>query len=252
MKNAFDKQNKKEGRVPAVARAMAILKSLALAQSSRGVSELSRELGISKGTVHAILQTLREAGAIEDAPGRKYQLGTFFHELSAGRRGTRSLVERCRAGMERLRDKTGQTVMLGVVKGESLSVVAVTEGPGALRLGASPGVSLPLVGGATGKLAMAWGQLPLPETLRRFTEETITDRERYAREVEEARRTGIALDRGELMRGLAAAAAPVLDGETLQGILFAVGFREELKEEGLLALGKAVGQTARQISEDSR
>jgi DNA-binding IclR family transcriptional regulator len=250
MTNAFDKTNNEGGRAPAVDRALAVLKLLADAREPRGVSELSRAIGASKGTVHAILQALRAAGAVEDAPGRKYRLGPLVEELARGRRAGRTLADVCRAPMEALRDATGQTVMLGVLEGGRLQVVAVTEGAGTLRLGAAPGVKLPLLAGAPGKVALAWGWAKTPEKPHRFTEETVTDRRKLARELEAVRRSGVALDRGEFMRGVAAAAAPVLQGDAVRGILFAVGFRDELEEEGLAALGEAVRHAAETASRE--
>lgn len=248
MKNVFSISNTEKGRAPAVDRAMAILKLLATAEEPRGVSDISRQIGVGKGTVHAIVQALVSSGAVEDAPDRKYRLGPMVEELSRRRRASRSLEERCRPAMERLRDDTKETVMLGVVEEGLLRVLAVSEGPGALRLGPAPGMTLPLTGGATGKVAAAWGAAEIPE---KFRGPSSSEGKRFRQAVKEARRTGVALDQGEWMKGVAAAAAPILIGGKLKAILFAVGFSEELGEAGIETLGDAVAKTARELSEDN-
>lgn len=246
MENVFVVSNITEkGRAPAVDRAMAILKVLAQADGPRGVSEISRDIGVGKGSVHAIVQSLLAAGAVEDAPGRKYRLGPMVEELSTRRRTSRSLVERCSRSMERLRDDTRQTVMLGVVEDGLLRVLAVSGGSGALRLGPSPGMTLPLTGGATGIIAVAWKAVETPE---KFLNASSAEGKRFRQAVGEARRVGVALDLGGWMKGVAAAAAPILESGKLKAILFAVGFSEELEETGLEKLGEAVAKAAKSLS----
>jgi len=51
----------------------------------------------------------------------------------------------------------------------------------------------------------------------RFTEHTIVDSRRLAREVEHARKRGYALNRQEWIEGLGVVAAPILAGGTIKG-----------------------------------
>jgi DNA-binding IclR family transcriptional regulator len=112
-------------------------------------------------------------------------------------------------------------------------------------------MKIPLIAGATGKVLLAWGAAPWPDPLPRHTARTLADREALEREVSEARRDGVAFDRGEYLQGVAAAAAPVLGrGGRLVGVLYSVGFLDRLGDDALRDLGERVKGAARAVSAD--
>lgn len=246
MENSFNKQN--ASLAPAVDRAFAILNFLARAKEPQGVSALARALGIGKSTVHGILQALLTAGAIEDAGGRQYQLGPLVEDLARSRRVGRTLAEICGPYLEELVEQRGQTGMFGVVDGDRFRIVTVVEGRGSFRVKAVQGGSIPLLAGAGGKVALAWEAVTMPEVLPRFTENSVVDPSVLAEELSRVRKEALALDRGEYLRGVYAAASPILQGDRFMGIFFSVGFQDQLGEEGLMALGRAVRQAARAVS----
>ncbi|GAB4257348.1 MAG: hypothetical protein Kow0092_04130 [Deferrisomatales bacterium] len=221
---------------------MAVLRLLATADGPLGVSGIARALGLSKGTVHAVVQALRAEGAVEEAGGRKVRLGPLIDALARGRAVGRTLEGVCRPHLEAVARQTGQTTLLGVPEGDRLRIAEVSEGRGALRVAAAPGMRIPLAVGATGKVARAWAT-DAPGAGARGGEEGGPEAERI-------RTDGVAYDREEYLRGVVAAAAPVLAGDRLAGILYAVGFREEVGEEGLLELGRAVRAAARAASRE--
>lgn len=232
-------------RAPAVGRALEILRILARGDAPLGVSELARRLGASKGAVHGVLGALLREGAVEEEGDRRFRLGPLVDLLARGRRRELSLVGLARPHLERLAAETGQTALLGVPEGDRLRVAAVCEGRGALRVTATEGQRIPLLAGATGKVALAWGSAPWPEVPPTYTPRSPADRTALEADVSAARRAGVAFDRGEYLRGVAAAAAPVSapDGR-LAGILYAVGFEDLLGEEGLQDLGARVREEA--------
>ena len=251
MKSAFSKENEAGYRAPAVSRALRILRLLGETASPLGVSDIARVLRVSKGSVHGVLQALREQGAVEESDGKKFRLGPLLEDLASRRRGLRSLAELCRPHLERLSAETGQTAILGVQEGSRLRIEASVEGSGGLRVGAVPGVRIPLLAGATGKVAMAWGGTEVPETPHRFTAGSLLDRGALLREVETCRKTAVALDRGEYVQGVAAAAAPVLDGDGhLVGIIYALGFLDQLGDSGLEAVAARVANSAQALNRE--
>lgn len=251
MKNAFDPQNTiNQSPAPAVDRAFAILRLLTQTREPLGVSVLARALGIGKSTVHGILQALLAAGAIEDAGGRQFRLGPLVEELGRSRRGRRNLSEICQPHLAELVEQMGQTGMFGVPDGDRFRIVTVVEGRGPFRVKAVQGRSIPLLAGAGGKIALAWEAVSMPAVLPRFTEDSVADVNALGEELERVRRDGLALDRGEYLRGVYAAASPVLDGDHLVGILFSAGFQDQLGEEGLMSLGQAVARAARVVSRE--
>src|SRR4051794_41612501 len=64
------------GTIQSVDRAARILKALAGGPRRLGVSQLADQLGLSRPTVHGLLQTLQAQGFVEqDRDSDKYQLG---------------------------------------------------------------------------------------------------------------------------------------------------------------------------------
>jgi DNA-binding IclR family transcriptional regulator len=251
MKNAFSQGNVSAYRAPAVARALKILRLLGRSASPMGVSEIARVLGASKGSVHGVLQALREEGAIEEAADKKLRLGPLLDELAARRQGLRTLAEVCQRHLQRLAAETGHTALLGIPERDRLRIEAVGGGGGGLGVGAVPGSRIPLLAGATGKVLMAWGAASIPDVPPRFTAGSPTDGKVLRQEVERVRRDGVALDRGEYLQGVVAVAAPLLGTEDrLMGILYAVGFLDQLEPPNLDSLVEAVRAGARAASRE--
>ena len=240
----------KPSPAPAVDRAFALLNVLAQANEPQGVSALARTLGIGKSSVHGIVQALLAAGAVEDAGGRKFRLGPLVEELARKRQGGRSLADICRPYLAGLVQQTGYTAIFGVPEAEQFRIVMVVEGSGSFQVQAVEGGSIPLLAGASGKVALAWGAASMPDVLPRFTEDSIGEAAIFKEELRRVRAETLGLDRGEYLRGVYAAASPVLRGDRMLAIILSMGFQEQLQEEGLLALGRAVAQAARSASKE--
>ncbi len=248
MQNAFNIQNKAISLAPAVDRAFVILRFLSRTREPLGVSAISRALDIGKSTVHGILQALLAAGAIEDTGGRRFRLGPLVEELGRCRRGRQNLPEICQPYLAELVDQMGQTSMLGIPEGRSLRIALALEGRGPFRVKAAQGGAIPLLAGAVGKVALAWRIVPMPEVLPRFTENSLVDPHLMSEELVQVRTKGLAMDRGEYLRGVFAAASPILDAQRVVGIVFTAGFQDQLGEQGLVSLGQAVTRAAQSLS----
>jgi DNA-binding IclR family transcriptional regulator len=251
MKNAICGENSSNhSPAPAVERAFAILRLLSQTKEPQGVSALARSLSIGKSTVHGILQALLTSGAIEDAGGRQFRLGPLVEELGRSRRGTRSLTEICKLHLAELVEQTGQTSVFGQTEGDRFRIVTVVEGQGPLRVKAVQGASIPLLAGVVGKIALAWEMISMPAALPRFTEDSVVDTRALKKELRQVRAQALALDHGEYLRGVYAAASPVLREDRVVGIVFCAGFQDQVGEEGLMSLGQAVLQAASAISRE--
>ncbi len=235
---------------PSVGRAIGILKTLGEAKEPQGVSSLARTLGIGKSSAHAIIQALLVFGAIEDVGQRKYRLGPLVEELAGLRRGERSLADICKPHLAALAMQVGQTCLFGTPEQERFRIVSAVEGWGSFQVKAVVGGSIPLLAGAGGKVVLAWGAAPVPDVLPRFTEDSVVDATVFGEELKRVRREALALDRGEYLQGVYAAAAPVFSRDRLLGVILSAGFRDRLGEEGLGALGQAVSQAARDVCKE--
>jgi DNA-binding IclR family transcriptional regulator len=251
MQNMFSDKNSPPYRAPAVTRALSTLRLLASSPEPLGVSEIARALAIGKSSVHGILQTLLSEGAVEEVEGKKYRLGSLMEDLARSWRSGRSLAEICGPYLVGLSEETGWTTIVAEPEHDKLRIEGVREVGGSFRVGAAPGMRVPLLAGATGKVYLAWSGVRVPDELPAFTALSITDPRVMAREVEQVRGAGVALDRGEYLQGVASAAAPVFGSDQqLVAILYAVGFTDQASGGKLERIGFKVRQAALRISRE--
>lgn len=240
-------------KAPAIRRAASILEHLAAGDAPPTLSELSRALGYGKSSIHGLLQGLESLGWVARS-GRGYQVGPGFLALARKATLAMDLGGHARPHMERLAEQLGEAVFLGKRRGDVVVVLDSVEGRGDLRLTSRPGMELPLYAAALGKILLA--ALPAEEArstleateLPRFTERSITDRERFLREVELARARGYAVDDEEYLRGVRAAAAPVRCGAQTVAALWVAGFASRLTEARLTEAATLVARATEGIS----
>jgi DNA-binding IclR family transcriptional regulator len=201
-----------------VERAIAILDSFSLEKPERGVSELSRELGLHKSTVSRLLRTLAHGGLLSRNPEtERYRLGVGLIGLAAQVVDHMDVRELARPFLQRLAEACQETVNLSVL--EAGQVVNLEQFvPHARRV-----KNIGLVGRrmcthctAAGKALLA--HLPsaavegiMQDGLERFTPHTIVDPQELRLELQRVRERGYAIAQEELEEGLNVVAAPVFD-----------------------------------------
>ena len=175
------------------------------------MTEMAASLGVHKSTASRLAGVLERAGLLTRS-GRRFRLG-----LEAVRLGTlamRSLdfVAAMQPAMDQLSQQTGETVNLAVPYGPD--VLNVAEVPSRYILNSSGG----WIGRRTrphavanGKVLLAYGAIPLPGHLERYTAQTITSPDALTAELTAIRHNGYATAVAELEEGLVAVASPVLD-----------------------------------------
>ncbi len=243
--------------VPAVDRAVALLRLLQDGGGGHGVSELSRKAGLHKSTVHDILHTLCHHRLVEQDPvSKRYRLAAGLLEFSAHVRERLDLRRVARAHLGALARASGETVFLGTFDGDQVMIVDKEESAHDLKITSPVGRRIPFCAGAFGKVFLA--AMPPAERerllkrrpLRAFTARSVTDAGAYARDLARVRRDGFALDDEEYLDGVRAAAAPIVDGAgRVVGALCAVGLKARLKASTFRALGPQVAAAARAVSE---
>jgi DNA-binding IclR family transcriptional regulator len=199
---------------------------LASGPSRLGVSEIARELEISKAVVHRILQSLvdRHLVAIDPASST-YGLGPAAAALGA--RALRDLDLRRIATpvLRRLQATTGETMTISALIGTSRVYLDQIVSLQQIRMEVELGRPFPLHAGASSKAILA----AAPPDLRRhvleaplaaLTSRTVVDAGRLRAELEAIRETGTAVSRGERQEGAGSVAAAVfgLDGSVVGAI----------------------------------
>ncbi|MBU1276019.1 MAG: IclR family transcriptional regulator [Proteobacteria bacterium] len=243
-------------RAPSVGRALKILELVAQSSDGLGISELSRHLGISKGTVFGLCKQLEAGGALSRDPGSKrYGLGPLVATLA--RRGFAQASLRDAAGpeMTRLCGRLDESVFLGIMGRGEVMVVEARQPPEQIRISAGPGTRLPLLAGAVGKVFLA-GQPPavveevLAHGLPRYTPQSVVDPKEYHRQLEQARRRGYAVERDEYLTGIWGVAVLVGSAGGMASALYVVGFTSSLEPGRLEEVASETMESARRIRQN--
>jgi len=220
-------------------RVLALLKTFDDTRVELGVADIARALGVHKSTASRLAAALERAGFLARA-GRRYRLGVEVIRLGTVALRSFDLVATMQPGMEKVSQQTGETVNLAVPDGTD--VLNVAEVPSTYILSCSGG----WVGRRTrphavanGKVLLAYGALPLPGTLERYTPRTITTPAELATELDQVRKDGYATAVAELEEGLVAVAAPVFDpAGTCVAALSVSGPEFRMLPESLAGLGQ--------------
>jgi IclR family acetate operon transcriptional repressor len=220
-------------------RVLALLKTFDDSRVELGVAEIARALDVHKSTASRLAAALERTGFLARA-GKRYRLGVEVIRLGTIALRSFDLVATMQPGMEKVSQRTGETVNLAVPDGED--VLNVAEVPSTYILSCSGG----WIGRRTrphavanGKVLLAYGALPQPRALERYTPRTITALGALERELDRVRRDGYATAVSELEEGLVAVAAPVFDpAGTCVAALSVSGPEFRMLPESLDGLGK--------------
>jgi IclR family acetate operon transcriptional repressor len=197
--------------VAAVERALAVLDALGDSGSELGTNEIARRTGINASSVSRLLATLAGAGMVEhvEATGR-YRLGLRLLHLGNAVLARLDLREVARPHLQALVDETGETATLSAPGEQEAFTVDFVQSAATVQSVARVGRPSIAHATATGKVLLAFGEVPLPAgPLTAYTERTITDRGTLEDELEKVRRAGYATAAGEREPHLNAIAAPV-------------------------------------------
>ena len=199
-------------KVAAVERALAVLDALGDSGSELGTNEIARRTGINASSVSRLLATLAGAGMVEhvEATGR-YRLGLRLLQLGNAVLARLDLREIARPHLQALVDETGETATLSAPGEQDAFTVDFVQSAATVQSVARVGRPSIAHATATGKVLLAFGEVPLPsDPLMAYTERTITERATLEAELEKVRRAGYATAAGEREPHLNAVAAPVL------------------------------------------
>ena len=239
---------------PSVKKAISILRAIVDSSTGLGVSELAKELSLGKSTVHGITSALEEMGLlIREGHQKKYRVGYTLLELGRKAHARMELREVARIPMERLMETVGETVFLGALNGDHVTILDVLESRGEFKITSPPGTRLPLLAGATARvfLAQVEGRKAIEIVkkmgLTRYTSKSVTDPGRFLREVEETRRRGYAVDSEEYILGVRAIAAPVPIPSHPPAAIWVVGFLSTLDDKKVKTAVVEIQKAAHEI-----
>ena len=160
--------------------------------------------------------------------------------------------------MEGLMEKLEETVFLGILNRERVTIVDVVECRHDYKITSPIGTTIPLFAAATGKVFLSkMGDREALEMIRkkglpRRTDKSITDPEQFLKDVKIARLRGYATDYEEYISGVRAVAAPIEGEKHGLAAIWVVGFKESLDDDKMKLLKKEIRGAVESISQRIR
>lgn len=241
---------------PSVKKAFRILYAISDSSNGLGISDLSKKLKIGKSTVHGITTALEELGVlVRDPLYKRYTLGYSLLELCRTAFAKIDLKDLARKPMEKLMGKVGETVFLGVLNGDHVTIVEMVESRNDMKITSPPGTRLPLLAGATGRVLLSQiekeksKELIQKKGLARYTSKTVIDQRQFLREIEKVKEQGYAVDDEEYIPGVRAVAAPLVFPSSPPAALWVVGFTSTLDDQKVKTVIREIQEAVREIKE---
>jgi len=240
--------------VPALPKAFAIL-DLVGREAGIGFTAIQKTLGLPKSTVHQLISTLRDVGALQPTSDGGYLLGLKLCELGAIAADQRTIERVALPYLKALSLDVAMTCHLGVLEGDSPIYLAKVEVDQDIKINTWVGKRLSLYRSSLGKVLLAWQ----PEAARERliaqiewvarTPKSLPDADALRRHLEGVRARGWATDDEEDMLNVRCVSAPVFDRQrNVVAAISAVGTVLQVSPDDFPDLAKRICAIAADIS----
>lgn len=240
-------------QVPAVSRALAILRFLARSPEPVGVNPMARELKLVPSTCLHILRVLQDEGLVDfDSKTKRYSIGIGILPLarSALQRNTFSTL--IQPKLSDLSQKFRVTsIATQLAEPGQMIVIALSQSDLPFRLQVELGSRFPALISATGRLYAAFNvqdQAALKTGFVKLVWDHPPAFDTWMEEVREARERGYSVDQGSYISGVTVVAVPVFGttGAMVRSIV-AISISERLQDKDIPKLAKAMKTVRDQI-----
>lgn len=248
--------DEKSNSVKSVIKAFLIIEELDKA-GELSIGDLSERLSMDKATVHRLINTIKDAGYVnQNLDNKKY-----FNSMKLLAMGNRVMEKTgikhiSRPFVAELAEKTGETINLGVRAGNQIIYIDKLESSSTIKVGLGIGTSVPSYCTGLGKAMLAF--TPDKEVkdvlesilFEKFTDHTITEKDLFLKELEKIKGNGYSVDDEEYVVGLICIAAPIFDyhGKPIAAISVSCPKYRYNEERHLLLHSGLVMEAARKIS----
>lgn len=223
-------RRKKEGQISqTLEKGLRILDLYCGDESSFGLSEISRRLGVNKTTVYRYVTSLCDLGYLcKDSKDKNYSLGLKTIPLAHSFLQKANIVRQIKPVVDEIHLQHDLHIDVGIMQNESIYLVYRRESKDTLAfLHFTTGTNLYSL--ATGKAALSFMAEDAQETLiEQFeleprTDFTITNKGDLRHELAETKKRGYSVNREEFLPGLISLGAPIFDlrsSEVTGGVSF--------------------------------
>jgi IclR family pca regulon transcriptional regulator len=204
--------------IGSLSKGMNVLSLIVNSKKIIGITEISRTLNLSIGSVQRITTTLQKLGYLrKDERAQGYILGHKAWGLGLSIIKDIDLKKIAHPYLEELSNEIGETVNLAILDGTDIVYVDRIKTEQIININLSIGSRLPAYCTSMGKCLLAFLlDSELLELLNKIdmkpvTPNTITDKDKLLDELQKVRESGFSLNNKELEIGLMSMAAPIRD-----------------------------------------
>lgn len=236
--NIDDKPTVKRA-VPAVTRAVAILRLLGRSLEPMGVNQISRELKLVPSTCLHILRVLTDEGLVTfDLQTKRYAIDVGILAIARTAIQRNAFISLIQPHLNSLSERYGATLVATQLTDVShMVVVALSQVQQPFRLQVDLGSRFPALISATGRCFAAFNGLPeadLRDGFRRLKWDRAPEFDTWRAEVADTREKGFGTDRGSYISGVTVLAVPFFDGNgRMVRSMVAIGITERLEGAGI-------------------
>ena len=214
MTNEIEEKQKKTIR--SVIKAFDVIDYMALSEKELGVTEISEALNYGVSATYHLLNTLKECNIIEqNETTKKFKLGLKLWQIGMRAYEQNDISIILKPYLRKLKELTGETSNLTILDNNQIVYIAQEESNRLLKMFTKIGVSAPLHCTGAGKILLAYQ----PESkqdhildsieLTKYTNKTITDKDKLMEEIDLIKKQGYGLDDEEREIGVSCIGAPI-------------------------------------------
>jgi DNA-binding IclR family transcriptional regulator len=240
--------------VPAVTRAVAILRLLSRSRTPQGLKAIAESLDLVPSTALHIARALVAEDLLQvDPQTKRYRLGVGMLPLARAVLENADFPSLVRPKLDDISSRYGvMAIGVEVPDLDNMIVLTLARSQAPVRLHVDVGSRFPALISATGRCVAAFSGQPWKEIEKRFRLlrwHNAPSYETWRKEVETTRRQGFSIDRGNYIAGVTIVAVPVLNrGGTISHTIAAVGLGSQLDRASSLALARDMGIAAREVA----
>lgn len=247
--------------VQSVDRALRIIEFLAENPTGAGITEISKSLGLSKGTVHRLISTLKERDfAYQSSNTELYRLSYKILYLYNCISNNIDMFKVSRPIIRKFADKVDATVHLATLDEKRSNIVYIDriEPMNSQKLfvmSSRVGKKAPCYCTAAGKILLSQysddeiRDIMKGEEYKTYTDKTIKNIDEFLEEIHKVRKQGYALDENEYDHGIICISIPIYNSNgKIDFAMSVTGLILYTKAEELINLKDQLDEVSRKVS----
>ena len=247
--------------VQSVDRALRIIEFLAENPTGAGITEISKSLGLSKGTVHRLISTLKERDfAYQSSNTELYRLSYKILYLYNCISNNIDMFKVSRPIIRKFADKVDATVHLATLDEKRSNIVYIDriepmnfQKP--FVMSSRVGKKAPCYCTAAGKMLLSQysddeiRDIMKGEEYKTYTDKTIKNIDEFLEEIHKVRKQGYALDENEYDHGIICISIPIYNSnDKIDFAMSVTGLILYTKAEELINLKDQLDEVSRKVS----